>query len=416
MPGSYLSWVDFDSKQKQKMSEVIRLFSEQGVRDELGFGTLRDILAEELFPGTSTIQTRAKYFLFIPYMFLEIEEHVKIDSNLRKNPLKIAALLETKEKELIRILRELDDSAGTIGKQKEDLDRFSNEIYWAGLKRWGILKKDISRIEYFELLIQNIENEKTIQRLKKHGEDDYSEKPEAFWNGTIDKLFANKKISSEKNFKLHPGEAAFLRNQINETCPASVLNWILSNEVTISGEGHFWSLESHPKFNKEFTELFHHAKNFSQFVQGTVGAYFYLCSKESHLEKDYEEFFEDWFAEAKELPFKSWTIQSFLQFIKTLEPSRDFTSIRVFMTEIKSIFDEAGSYEEMLKNPKLFSLISNREENLKGRKRARLVKDDVRRNWINSHRDEAIPASAQSYRWYQVRRIVRDILESAGEK
>lgn len=47
---SFLTWVDFDSDQKKKMAEVIRLFSEQGVRDELGFGTVRDVIANKLFP------------------------------------------------------------------------------------------------------------------------------------------------------------------------------------------------------------------------------------------------------------------------------------------------------------------------------------------------------------------------------
>jgi hypothetical protein len=78
--------VDFDSDQKEKMAEVIRLFSEQGVRDELGFGTVRDVIADKLFPGTSTIQTRAKYFLFVPYIFLKLQDEAAKSEKLRSSP------------------------------------------------------------------------------------------------------------------------------------------------------------------------------------------------------------------------------------------------------------------------------------------------------------------------------------------
>ncbi len=41
--------------------EVIDLFGEDDTRDELGLGTIRDGFADLLFPGTSTIQTRAVF-------------------------------------------------------------------------------------------------------------------------------------------------------------------------------------------------------------------------------------------------------------------------------------------------------------------------------------------------------------------
>ena len=46
----------------------MNLLSEQGAVDELGTGIVRDAFANYFFPGTSTIQTRAKYFLIVPYL------------------------------------------------------------------------------------------------------------------------------------------------------------------------------------------------------------------------------------------------------------------------------------------------------------------------------------------------------------
>lgn len=58
-----LGWIDFSKEDRQKAFDVINLLSEQGAVDELGIGVIRDAFANYFFPGTSTIQTRAKYFL-----------------------------------------------------------------------------------------------------------------------------------------------------------------------------------------------------------------------------------------------------------------------------------------------------------------------------------------------------------------
>ena len=44
----------------------------QGAVDELGIGIIRDAFANYFFPGTSTIQTRAKYFLIVPYVLRDV--------------------------------------------------------------------------------------------------------------------------------------------------------------------------------------------------------------------------------------------------------------------------------------------------------------------------------------------------------
>ena len=71
-----LGWIDFSKEDRQKALDVINLLSEQGAVDELGIGVIRDAFANYFFPGTSTIQTRAKYFLkdIIPDEFRELYE------------------------------------------------------------------------------------------------------------------------------------------------------------------------------------------------------------------------------------------------------------------------------------------------------------------------------------------------------
>ena len=49
------------------------LFQERESRDELGLGSIRDSIADHIFPGTSTIQTRLRYMLFIHWLFQMLE-------------------------------------------------------------------------------------------------------------------------------------------------------------------------------------------------------------------------------------------------------------------------------------------------------------------------------------------------------
>ena len=63
---SLLSWVDHDSAARERSLRILALFQEKETRDELGLGGVRDAFADRLFPGTSTIQTRLRYMLFVP--------------------------------------------------------------------------------------------------------------------------------------------------------------------------------------------------------------------------------------------------------------------------------------------------------------------------------------------------------------
>lgn len=69
---SGLTWLDYSEHDRQKMMDAIQLFREPGTLDELGIGTVRDAFADLLFPGTSTIQTRARYFFFVPWVYLDL--------------------------------------------------------------------------------------------------------------------------------------------------------------------------------------------------------------------------------------------------------------------------------------------------------------------------------------------------------
>ena len=70
---SSFTWLDYSEHERRRALDVISLFKYQDTRDELGLASIRHAFAECFFPGTTTIQTRARYFLFVPWLCLELE-------------------------------------------------------------------------------------------------------------------------------------------------------------------------------------------------------------------------------------------------------------------------------------------------------------------------------------------------------
>ena len=139
---SLFGWVDYSEQDRARMTEVIELFRERDTRDELGIGVIRDAFADMLFPGTNTMQSRARYFLFVPWIYRHIEvagfRSVDMPKRTRKE-----------ETELIQALMAAGESDDVIGRySQERLQRMPSNIYWLGLGTWGIRHFDGSQAQY----------------------------------------------------------------------------------------------------------------------------------------------------------------------------------------------------------------------------------------------------------------------------
>jgi hypothetical protein len=66
---SSIGWIDFSDEDQKRAQDYLRSLSE-GTLDELGFGIIRDAFADLFFPATSTIMTRARYFVLVPSIYL----------------------------------------------------------------------------------------------------------------------------------------------------------------------------------------------------------------------------------------------------------------------------------------------------------------------------------------------------------
>src|SRR5690606_119318 len=112
--------------------DAVAVLHESDTRDELGLGVIRDRYADLLFPGTGTVQTRARYFLFVPWMYRSLEEK-------GVNGQRVVARARKEEIGLRDALLESGETDGVIGKVAgAALKRLPSNVYWQGMGAWGI--------------------------------------------------------------------------------------------------------------------------------------------------------------------------------------------------------------------------------------------------------------------------------------
>ena len=66
-----IGYVTFNTEERQRVMKVLQMVRDQTAIDELGLGRIRDAFANEMFPGMSTLQRRAKYFAVLPSLYYE---------------------------------------------------------------------------------------------------------------------------------------------------------------------------------------------------------------------------------------------------------------------------------------------------------------------------------------------------------
>lgn len=105
---SSVSWLDTSAEEQRHVREVLSLFAQSESRDELGIGQIRDALSDLLFPGTSVIQTRARYFLVVPWLYRAGAVH--------RSGAQLDAWVKQRERWLIDVLRREGHTQGLIGR------------------------------------------------------------------------------------------------------------------------------------------------------------------------------------------------------------------------------------------------------------------------------------------------------------
>ena len=136
MSPAVLAWLDYSESDQRRAREIVAMFSQRESRDELGLGRIRDALSDTLFPGTSFLLTRARYLLFVPWLYRE-------GARRGHGGQKLSAWVDWHERQLIGALRAGGDREGLIGRYVGPAVRIlPSTIYWNTLRRFGILRRE----------------------------------------------------------------------------------------------------------------------------------------------------------------------------------------------------------------------------------------------------------------------------------
>lgn len=294
-----LGWIDFSKSDRNKVFNVLNLLSEEGVLDELGIAPIRDAFSNIFFPGITTVQTRAKYFLIVPYAFRDLELSSKANTfNKLKNDLKNI------EKDCaIKMSNNDTTGRGIIGSStipNDWVQQSPSSIYLAGLRTYGIFNNDqfdnrISIDKYLQM-ISIAKNEKFNFSSTGNQTGDEEEDHDDINAGdnlslgilnieTPDSNWRNDNLS----IKLSKKEGCFLKRQIIDNCPDSLIAFILENHVDLPNQMSFYDFDSNlfPDHLKKFYDM---AIEFSEFYHALVVIYNLIASQHENenAKKEFE--------------------------------------------------------------------------------------------------------------------------------
>tara|TARA_R110002050_G_scaffold83458_3_gene178520 strand:- start:414 stop:1667 length:1254 start_codon:yes stop_codon:yes gene_type:complete len=319
---SQLGWVDFSSDERNKVKLVLASLNEPATLDELGIGQIRDAFANRLFPGLSTIQTRAKYFITIARLLRDIQNGKAKKS---KTP---QLWLEQQEHLLAESLVKIhsDAETGIIGAESianGGVSRRPSSIYWNGLKTFGIVKSKLSLHEFCTALAENEHMAHLANADHQEGKDDDDVHLAKRWIELPDQI-ENWQADDNLKITLSLKEAEFLKEKISTTSEVehSVLAQILrngglakllpisSNEKTdvSSLELDFDALSSlltrHESISERCKQQIIQAQSFSLAMEGPHIRFNILLAQANQfttLVKTLESEFQVWLAEVKRL-------------------------------------------------------------------------------------------------------------------
>lgn len=396
MPSTF-TWLDYSEHERRKMLDVIDLFGEKTTRDELGLGGVRDAFADLLFPGTTTIQTVAKYFLLVPWIYLDLERK-QVPSS------KIAERARRFEVDLAKTLGAAD---GVIGKRaKDSLKRLPSSVYWQGLMAWGIRIYPNSQSEYHKSLDLH------YARLK--GRDATANEFEgegvhgstlANWHPSIVQPPAD--FPNVATMKLTQDEASYLRERVMTNCADSLLAHLLKHYIDVQGVPFAWELEI--LLPEALSRPLGHARNFSEIMHGAQLLYNLMLAEQSNnsdRRDEYRQRMDDWWTliEQGNDRFANWSLQQLWPIVYKVNP-RISARAKQFIELWVEIVRAAASLDAVRESASARNLISQREHQIKG-SLARTRNERARDLWSG-----AAGSDQMDLRWRTSRRIITDILQ-----
>lgn len=395
---SEIAWLDFSEAERRRVLDVISVWNESDTRDELGIGAIRDIFADLLFPGTSTIQTRARYFLFVPWVFQELER--------RRTPARKArGSGRNWEGQLINALEAGGESTGVIGiRAKTRVKRLPSSVYWSGLRTFGIRQIGGS----IEDCYRSFDGLNRVDRdLLKSDDGESLDRAPSWWHAGLPERPED--LFQTANLALTRNEAAYLRERILTMVPDSMLaqlvDSLLPTDISFP-----WQHPDLSSFPDRVIEWLDHARLFAEVIHGAPLLYNLMLAERAERTDLQEDFTGDLEAWADDLSrnrraFLRWDRNRFWQIVEDANPRLRRTTKHFARQWIRLALEKPGS---IAGNEPARRLILRREVALKG-SQARLKNQRALEKW-----NEAAGTAPLNYRWPIAQRIANDIIAGLG--
>ncbi|MFB2572709.1 DUF6361 family protein [Micrococcus sp. IITD107] len=407
---SSFGWLALDPEQRRRMMEAVDQFRDETTIDDLGFGAIRDSFADALFPGTSTIQTRLRYALFIPWLLQEASH--------RQTVAGMQAMFRKYEYQLIDALKRGGESQGVIGVTAgRSLRRMASEVYWGSMLRWGITEPGFTPRAYFERELLRREELSAAPRS-----EDPESRLELTPTGIDPRLPAPPEgLLQSSDFTLRPADAEYLRESITRTCPGTLLSHLVTHRPETWTAAH--NAPSSPYdpairagLPPDLLAVVDRSERFALTAQGANLLYNLLLSRATgkhdqrrgSLTGHYQDRISAWFEEISERePLNAHDLHAIWQMV-IARGGRVARTTQDFITTWVRAVTEAQSAPDLTGSRALREMIIRREREKKG-SRARLTPGNQRAldAWGG-----ASGTSRFDYRWTNVKRHLQDLYDA----
>lgn len=393
-------WLDYSERERRKMLDVVDLFREHDTRDELGLGSVRDAFADLLFPGTSTIMTRARYFLLVPWMYQQQEKS-------RTSSAQIAAAARRAEIALVDVIKQSNDSAGNIGKvANTTLKRLPSSVYWQGLSVWGIRTFRGSQAQYHRSL------DRYYAQVTRHGgralERDVEHDDLMLPNWHAGLIKPPPGFPKECSLSLTHREAEYLseRIRLGPGSSDSLLAELVAGQRRCEEVPFAWEHPESAGLPAKLRVQLDHARNFSEIMHGAPLLYNLILAEQDHREDGiakYRQAFKEWadLVSSRTQVLSSWSRERFWQLVRSVNPRITNPTHEFINTWWDLVL--GGQAARLSEAPAARHLIRERERRLK-KSLARIDNDRARELWTGDS------GTAQlEFRWRISQQLLADI-------
>ena len=235
-----IGYVTFNTEERQRVMKVLQIVRDQTAIDELGLGRVRDAFANEMFPGMSTLQRRAKYFAVLPSLYYEAAKlHYRSREEVHRQIIHWEIRLTDM---LYKGASSQEDRNGITGSSmleaaKKDETKFvrydPTYIYQTGLRTFNMIRSNAN----LEALI--FERSRQLANLPKRVTD--AESTDADEQNGLSQLFATSgehydfDRGNELSVKLTAREAEFIKRHIelSPACKDSLLAHLVRQDIEV---------------------------------------------------------------------------------------------------------------------------------------------------------------------------------------